>query len=150
MYSSDTYILFLFVIPLLVVITIYNDTKYSLLVNIGTIIEAILVFTIISDSSILTKADHGITIIYSDKKIKQHSFISRLRRLYTIYMHYLYALFIYTICIYYLYIPFNVTVNTTSFPARSGLFGYVSGNVRLRSNVSPTVCPTIPSSKPSI
>lgn len=137
MYSSDTYILFLFVIPLLVVITIYNDTKYSLLVNIGTIIEAILVFTIIPDSSILTKADHGIPIVYPDKKIKQHSFISRLRRLYTIYMH-------------YLYIPFNVTVNTTSFPARSGLFGYVSGNVRLRSNVSPTVCPTIPSSKPSI
>lgn len=150
MYSSDTYILFLFVIPLLVVITIYNDTKYSLLVNIGTIIEAILVFTIISDSSILTKADHGIPIVYPDKKIKQHSFISRLCRLYTIYMYYLYALFIYTICIYYLYIPFNVTVNTTSFPARSGLFGYVSGNVRLRSNVSPTVCPTIPSSKPSI
>ena len=46
MYSSDTYILFLFVILLLVVITIYNDTKYSLLVNIGTIIEAILVFAI--------------------------------------------------------------------------------------------------------
>lgn len=137
MYSSDTYILFLFVIPLLVVITIYNDTKYSLLVNIGTIIEAILVFTIISDSSILTKADHGIPIVYPDKKIKRHSFISRLCRLYTIYMH-------------YLYIPFNVTVNTTSFPARSGLLGYVSGNVRLRSNVSPTVCPTIPSSKPSI
>lgn len=137
MYSSDTYILFLFVIPLLVVITIYNDTKYSLLVNIRTIIEAILVFTIISDSSILTKADHGIPIVYPDKKIKRHSFISRLRRLYTIYMH-------------YLYIPFNVTVNTTSFPARSGLLGYVSGNVRLRSNVSPTVCPTIPSSKPSI
>ena len=130
MYSSDTYILFLFVIPLLVVITIYNDTKYSLLVNIRTIIEAILVFTIISDSSILTKADHGIPIVYPDKKIKRHSFISRLRRLYTI--------------------PFNVTVNTTSFPARSGLLGYVSGNVRLRSNVSPTVCPTIPSSKPSI
>ncbi len=38
--------LFLFVILLLVVITIYNDNKYSLLVNIGTIIEAILVFAI--------------------------------------------------------------------------------------------------------
>lgn len=96
MYSSDTYILFLFVILLLVVITIYNDTKYSLLVNIGTIIEAILVFTIISDSSILTKADHGIPIVYSDKK-KQHSFIFRLCRLYTIYIYYLYILFIYSI-----------------------------------------------------
>ena len=68
MYSSDTYILFLFVILLLIVITIYNDTKYSLLVNIGTIIEAILVFPTISDSSILIKADHGIPIVYSDKK----------------------------------------------------------------------------------
>lgn len=140
MYSSDTYILFLFVILLLVVITIYNDTKYSLLVNIGTIIEAILVFTIISDSSILTKADHGISIVYSDKKSSTVLFSDCAAS----------TLFIYTICIYYLYIPFNVTVNTTSFPARSGLLGYVSGNVRLRSNVSPTVCPTIPSSKPSI
>lgn len=140
MYSSDTYILFLFVILLLVVITIYNDTKYSLLVNIGTIIEAILVFTIISDSSILTKADHGIPIVYSDKKSSTVLFSDCAAS----------KLFIYTICIYYLYIPFNVTVNTTSFPARSGLLGYVSGNVRLRSNVSPTVCPTIPSSKPSI
>lgn len=50
LFTSDTYILFLFVIPLLVVITIYNDTKYSLLVNIGTIIEAILVFAIGSQS----------------------------------------------------------------------------------------------------
>lgn len=140
MYSSDTYILFLFVILLLVVITIYNDTKYSLLVNIGTIIEAILVFTIISDSSILTKADHDIPIVYSDKKSSTVLFSDCAAS----------TLFIYTICIYYLYIPFNVTVNTTSFPARSGLLGYVSGNVRLRSNVSPTVCPTIPSSKPSI
>lgn len=140
MYSSDTYMLFLFVILLLVVITIYNDTKYSLLVNIGTIIEAILVFTIISDSSILTKADHGISIVYSDKKSSTVLFSDCAAS----------TLFIYTICIYYLYIPFNVTVNTTSFPARSGLLGYVSGNVRLRSNVSPTVCPTIPSSKPSI
>lgn len=140
MYSSDTYILFLFVILFLVVITIYNDTKYSLLVNIGTIIEAILVFTIISDSSILTKADHGISIVYSDKKSSTVLFSDCAAS----------TLFIYTICIYYLYIPFNVTVNTTSFPARSGLLGYVSGNVRLRSNVSPTVCPTIPSSKPSI
>ena len=140
MYSSDTYILFLFVILLLVVITIYNDTKYSLLVNIRTIIEAILVFTIISDSSILTKADHGIPIVYSDKKSSTVLFSDCVAS----------TLFIYTICIYYLYIPFNVTVNTTSFPARSGLLGYVSGNVRLRSNVSPTVCPTIPSSKPSI
>ena len=140
MYSSDTYILFLFVILLLVVITIYNDTKYSLLVNIGTIIEAILVFTIISDSSILTKADHGIPIVYSDKKSSTVLFSDCAAS----------TLFIYTICIYYLYIPFNFTVNTTSFPARSGLLGYVSGNVRLRSNVSPTVCPTIPSSKPSI
>ncbi len=140
MYSSDTYILFLFVILLLVVITIYNDTKYSLLVNIGTIIEAILVFPTISDSSILTKADHGIPIVYSDKKSSTVLFSDCAAS----------TLFIYTICIYYLYIPFNVTVNTTSFPARSGLLGYVSGNVRLRSNVSPTVCPTIPSSKPSI
>ena len=140
MYSSDTYILFLLVILLLVVITIYNDTKYSLLVNIGTIIEAILVFTIISDSSILAKADHGIPIVYSDKKSSTVLFSDCAAS----------TLFIYTICIYYLYIPFNVTVNTTSFPARSGLLGYVSGNVRLRSNVSPTVCPTIPSSKPSI
>lgn len=140
MYSSDTYILFLFVILLLVVITIYNDTKYSLLVNIGTIIEAILVFPTISDSSILIKADHGIPIIYSDKKSSTVLFSDCAAS----------TLFIYTICIYYLYIPFNVTVNTTSFPARSGLLGYVSGNVRLRSNVSPTVCPTIPSSKPSI
>lgn len=140
MYSSDTYILFLFVILLLVVITIYNDTKYSLLVNIGTIIEAILVFPTISDSSILTKADHGIPIVYSDKKGSTVLFSDCAAS----------TLFIYTICIYYLYIPFNVTVNTTSFPARSGLLGYVSGNVRLRSNVSPTVCPTIPSSKPSI
>ena len=140
MYSSDTYILFLFVILLLIVITIYNDTKYSLLVNIGTIIEAILVFPTISDSSILTKADHGIPIVYSDKKSSTVLFSDCAA----------YTLFIYTICIYYLYIPFNVTVNTTSFPARSGLLGYVSGNVRLRSNVSPTVCPTIPSSKPSI
>ncbi len=140
MYSSDTYILFLFVILLLVVITIYNDTKYSLLVNIGTIIEAILVFPTISDSSILIKADHGIQIIYSDKKSSTVLFSDCAAS----------TLFIYTICIYYLYIPFNVTVNTTSFPARSGLLGYVSGNVRLRSNVSPTVCPTIPSSKPSI
>ena len=140
MYSSDTYILFLFVIPLLVVITIYNDTKYSLLVNIGTIIEAILVFPTISDSSILTKADHGIPIVYSDKKSSTVLFSDCAAS----------TLFIYTICIYYLYILFNVTVNTTSFPARSGLLGYVSGNVRLRSNVSPTVCPTIPSSKPSI
>lgn len=140
MYSSDTYILFLFVILLLVVITIYNDTKYSLLVNIGTIIEAILVFPTISDSSILIKADHGIPIVYSDKKSSTVLFSDCAAS----------TLFIYTICIYYLYIPFNVTVNTTSFPARSGLLGYVSGNVRLRSNVSPTVCPTIPSSKPSI
>lgn len=140
MYFSDTYILFLFVILLLVVITIYNDTKYSLLVNIGTIIEAILVFPTISDSSILTKADHGIPIVYSDKKSSTVLFSDCAAS----------TLFIYTICIYYLYIPFNVTVNTTSFPARSGLLGYVSGNVRLRSNVSPTVCPTIPSSKPSI
>lgn len=140
MYSSDTYILFLFVILLLIVITIYNDTKYSLLVNIGTIIEAILVFPTISDSSILIKADHGIPIIYSDKKSSTVLFSDCAAS----------TLFIYTICIYYLYIPFNVTVNTTSFPARSGLLGYVSGNVRLRSNVSPTVCPTIPSSKPSI
>lgn len=140
MYSSDTYILFLFVILLLVVITIFNDTKYSLLVNIGTIIEAILVFPTISDSSILTKADHGIPIVYSDKKSSTVLFSDCAAS----------TLFIYTICIYYLYIPFNVTVNTTSFPARSGLLGYVSGNVRLRSNVSPTVCPTIPSSKPSI
>lgn len=140
MYSSDTYILFLFVILLLIVITIYNDTKYSLLVNIGTIIEAILVFPTISDSSILTKADHGIPIVYSDKKSSTVLFSDCAAS----------TLFIYTICIYYLYIPFNVTVNTTSFPARSGLLGYVSGNVRLRSNVSPTVCPTIPSSKPSI
>lgn len=140
MYSSDTYILFLFVILLLVVITIYNDTKYSLLVNIGTIIEAILVFPTIYDSSILTKADHGIPIVYSDKKSSTVLFSDCAAS----------TLFIYTICIYYLYIPFNVTVNTTSFPARSGLLGYVSGNVRLRSNVSPTVCPTIPSSKPSI
>ena len=121
-------------------ITIYYDTKYSLLVNIGTIIEAILVFTIISDSSILTKADHGIPIVYSDKKSSTVLFSDCAGS----------TLFIYSICIYYLYIPFNVTVNTTSFPARSGLLGYVSGNVRLRSNVSPTVCPTIPSSKPSI
>ena len=140
MYSSDTYILFLFVILLLVVITIYNDTKYSLLVNIGTIIEAILVFPTISDSSILIKADHGIPIVYSDKKSSTVLFSDCAAS----------TLFIYTICIYYLYIPFNVTVNTASFPARSGLLGYVSGNVRLRSNVSPTVCPTIPSSKPSI
>ena len=140
MYSSDTYILFLFVILLLIVITIYNDTKYSLLVNIGTIIEAILVFPTISDSSILTKADHGIPIVYSDKKSSTVLFSDCAAS----------TLIIYTICIYYLYIPFNVTVNTTSFPARSGLLGYVSGNVRLRSNVSPTVCPTIPSSKPSI
>ncbi len=140
MYSSDTYILFLFVILLLIVITIYNDTKYSLLVNIGTIIEAILVFPTISDSSILIKADHGIPIVYSDKKSSTVLFSDCAAS----------TLFIYTICIYYLYIPFNVTVNTTSFPARSGLLGYVSGNVRLRSNVSPTVCPTIPSSKPSI
>lgn len=140
MYSSDTYILFLFVILLLIVITIYNDTKYSLLVNIGTIIEAILVFPTISDSSILIKADHGIPIVYSDKKSSTVLFSDCATS----------TLFIYTICIYYLYIPFNVTVNTTSFPARSGLLGYVSGNVRLRSNVSPTVCPTIPSSKPSI
>ena len=140
MYSSDTYILFLFVILLLIVITIYNDTKYSLLVNIGTIIEAILVFPTISDSSILTKADHGIPIVYSDKKSSTVLFSDCAAS----------TLFIYTICIYYLYIPFNVTVNTTSFPARSGLLGYVSGNVRLRSTVSPTVCHTIPSSKPSI
>lgn len=140
MYSSDTYILFLFVILLLIVITIYNDTKYSLLVNIGTIIEAILVFPTISDSSILIKADHGIPIVYSDKKSSTVLFSDCAAS----------TLFIYTICIYYLYIPFNVTVNTTSFPARSGLLGYVSGNVRLRSNVSPTVCPTTPSSKPSI
>lgn len=140
MYSSDTYILFLFVILLLIVITIYNDTKYSLLVNIGTIIEAILVFPTISDSSILIKADHDIPIVYSDKKSSTVLFSDCAAS----------TLFIYTICIYYLYIPFNVTVNTTSFPARSGLLGYVSGNVRLRSNVSPTVCPTIPSSKPSI
>lgn len=93
MYSSDTYILFLFVIPLLVVITIYNDTKYSLLVNIGTIIEAILVFTIISDSSILTKADHGIPIVYPDKKNKAAQFYFQTVPP----LHYLYALFIYSI-----------------------------------------------------
>lgn len=96
MYSSDTYILFLFVILLLVVITIYNDTKYSLLVNIGTIIEAILVFTIISDSSILAKADHGIPIVYSDKKAAQFYFQTVPP------LHYLYILFVYTIYIFHL------------------------------------------------
>ena len=45
--------------------------------------------------------------------------------------------------------PFNSTANTASLPESSGAW-YASGNVTLTSNLSPTLCPTICSSKPSI
>lgn len=48
LFTSTTFVVFLFVIPMLLVVMVYNDTKYSLLLNIGVVIECIL--TIVIDS----------------------------------------------------------------------------------------------------
>ena len=42
LFSGNSCMAFMFVIPLLVVITIFNDTAYTLKINIGTIIESLL------------------------------------------------------------------------------------------------------------
>ena len=46
LFTSTNNIVFVFVIPMIVVISIYNDTKYSLMINTGTVIESLLVAVI--------------------------------------------------------------------------------------------------------
>ena len=43
LFCSANFIVFMFVVPLIVIITIYNDNKYSLMINSGVVIEVILV-----------------------------------------------------------------------------------------------------------
>lgn len=46
LFTSTNNIVFVFVIPMILVISIYNDTKYSLMINTGTVIESLLVAVI--------------------------------------------------------------------------------------------------------
>ena len=46
LFTSTNNIVFVFVIPMIFVISIYNDTKYSLMINTGTVIESLLVAVI--------------------------------------------------------------------------------------------------------
>ena len=46
LFTSINNIVFVFVIPMILVISIYNDTKYSLMINTGTVIESLLVAVI--------------------------------------------------------------------------------------------------------
>ena len=46
LFTSPNNIVFVFVIPMILVISIYNDTKYSLMINTGTVIESLLVAVI--------------------------------------------------------------------------------------------------------
>ena len=46
LFTSTNNMVFVFVIPMILVISIYNDTKYSLMINTGTVIESLLVAVI--------------------------------------------------------------------------------------------------------
>ena len=46
LFTSTNNLVFVFVIPMILVISIYNDTRYSLLINTGTVIESLLVAVI--------------------------------------------------------------------------------------------------------
>lgn len=43
LFTATNGLVFLFVIPMILIISVYNDAKYSLMVNIGTIIESLIV-----------------------------------------------------------------------------------------------------------
>lgn len=48
LFTSSTFVVFLFVIPMLLVVMVYNNTRYSIMLNIGVVLECLL--TIIIDS----------------------------------------------------------------------------------------------------
>lgn len=50
MFTASTYIVFLFVIPMLLVVMVYNDVRFSLLLNICVILECIIVVIIDSQT----------------------------------------------------------------------------------------------------
>ena len=43
LFTSPTNLIYVFVIPMVFVVTIYSDIRYLLLINIGTILESIIV-----------------------------------------------------------------------------------------------------------
>lgn len=46
LFTSFNNLVFAFVIPMILVISIYNDTRYSLIINIGTVLESIIVVSV--------------------------------------------------------------------------------------------------------
>ena len=46
LFTATNNLVFVFVIPMILVISIYNDTRYSLMINTGTVIESLLVAVI--------------------------------------------------------------------------------------------------------
>lgn len=46
LFTSSNNLVFLFVVPMILIVSIYNDTKYTLMINTGTIIESFLVILI--------------------------------------------------------------------------------------------------------
>ena len=46
LFTSPTNLIYVFVIPMIFVVTIYSDTRYLLLINTGTILESIIVVVI--------------------------------------------------------------------------------------------------------
>ncbi len=55
LFTSPTNLIYVFVIPMVFVVTIYSDIRYLLLINIGTILESIIVVMImVGANSVLT------------------------------------------------------------------------------------------------
>lgn len=43
LFTSTNLLVFVFVIPMILVISVYNDTKYSLIINIGVVLESLII-----------------------------------------------------------------------------------------------------------
>ena len=43
LFTSANNLVFIFVVPMIIIISIYNDTRYSILINIGTVLESLIV-----------------------------------------------------------------------------------------------------------
>ena len=66
-YTSTTFMASLFVIPMILVISVYNDKKYSLMVNSGVVIEVIILAAVGLNKGMYSYPDNdtALTAIYS-------------------------------------------------------------------------------------
>lgn len=63
LFTAENNLVFAFVIPMILIISIYNDTRYSIMINIGTVIESFIVVIVGAQTGKLGYAGEDSAII---------------------------------------------------------------------------------------